>query len=115
MQSGVKDGKVALYAGYLRFDAADYKGTVDALTIAEVAGEKEDDVYLKRGKSAFQLKDYAGTIADLEKIVQKGKLIFRRMKLWRFLTWRVRKKKKHCLISKKAASMDSKTKMSTIN
>jgi Tfp pilus assembly protein PilF len=73
MSTGVKDSKVALYAGVPPYDANDYKGTQEALTAAEIGGEKEDDIYLKRGKSYYQQKEYNNAVADLEKSVQKGK------------------------------------------
>ena len=72
LTAGVKDSKALLYGGYLRFEAKDYKGAAEALSAAERAGEKEDGLYLIRGKSYYQQKEYTAAIPDLEKGVQKG-------------------------------------------
>src|SRR5258706_9570705 len=72
VKAGIKDGKVNLYLGYLRFEKQEFKGAVETFTAAEGAGEKELSLYEKRGKSLYLVKDYTHATIDLEKVVQQG-------------------------------------------
>ena len=88
----------------------DYKGTVDALTAAEMAGEKENDIYAKRGMSNYQQKQYSPAVVDLEKSVQAGKVdlnIYEALAL----SYVASQKEKEALPHlEKAGSLDSKNK-----